>query len=970
MKILLTLILLFSGAAGAQEVPADWSFVILKTAHFDIVVNARQQDLGHFYAFKLEEAYEFLNPLLTDKPERTVVIINDKTDVTNGYATGLPYPHIMAYPVLPGPSESLSETGDWALELLAHEYTHILTFQPATGFMKYLRAVFGTVVSPNLLLPRWWKEGVAVQVESQVSRGGRLRSHYQDALIRSFSKSKNIKSFGLAEANEILPTWPEGQRPYLLGSLMWSQMVADRGHIIIDQLHQRHGGRVPYFIEGPAKDHLGRTYVAEYSKMMDETDLRAQKQIAKLEEKKISPIQLLELKSQYLSHPAISPDGRFMAVISVSEIDKREIKLLERKSGQTFNQSEDFKKIESQTENQTPPTAKDGPPSGSIQRVSWFHHSPKLIFDKIDNINRLERYSDLHLFDLNSQKSEQLTTGLRAREPAVAPNDVDIVFVKLVGGRTGLSLFNMSTKNEQLLWAPELQARISYPTFLDDQKIVFALREPFGQEGLWIFDRASKKAEKVFPDFKNARFPVLTPQGLVFTASNNGVHNLYLATKDLKNARPISHLLTAAFSSAWDPVMEDFYVMTLTDKGPQVGRLAAADWKSQDNKLPVIEGLFIDRYPVTEKALAFEKATFKNIADTQEDYHAASYLRPRYWMPYLYTSTIDNSLTVQASIGGFDPLKKHVYGLTGIYESGVRRGSVLGTYQNNQLDWPIHLQSSQVTSYLYTQDYLLTNTIGSISVWPEVWSLSRNLLWEVGGRYLHSEFFSRTPTRNGAFTRFIYSDFTQAGTQISPESGQSAYLGATNYFYNSDDVSHTQYVFGGSYYHSKWLPTRHAIFLKINGYHVNEDLYPFFGAASSAYAPAQDLSMPIYLMRGYGTGQFVGRKVYNINAEYRFPIRNIYQGTGTDPYFLHRLHGAFIFDGIALDGFAYDSKSLAFQRVNAEKTFSSAGFEARLETTLGYVLPINFVVGYYIGQNPDIAKSGTLGLSLQAGTAR
>ena len=158
MNILLTLMLLFSANAWAQEVPASWSFVILKSAHFDIVVNARQQDLGQFYAFKLEEAYDFLNPLFTDKPERTVVIINDKTDVTNGYATGIPYPHIMAYPVLAGPSESLGESGDWALELLSHEYTHILTFEPATGFMKYLRFVFGTIVSPNILLPRWWKE--------------------------------------------------------------------------------------------------------------------------------------------------------------------------------------------------------------------------------------------------------------------------------------------------------------------------------------------------------------------------------------------------------------------------------------------------------------------------------------------------------------------------------------------------------------------------------------------------------------------------------------------------------------------------------------------------------------------------------------------------------------------------------------------------------------------------------------------
>ena len=969
MNILLTLILLFSGVAKAQEVPADWSFIILKTAHFDVIVNARQQDLGQWYALKLEKAYEFLNPLFTDKPARTVVIINDKTDITNGYATKIPYPHIMVYPVLSGPSESLSESGDWALEFLTHEYTHVLTFEPATGFIKYLRAIFGTIISPNLLLPRWWKEGVAVHLESEVSRGGRLRSLYQEAMIRSFSKAGTLKQFGLDEINEVLPTWPEGQRPYLFGALTWSQMTADKGDAVIDQLHQRHGGRAPYFIEQPARDLLGQTYVAQYRRTLEEIDLRAQKQIAKIEEKKLTPLQFLELNSQYLNHPAISPDGRFLAVISVSEIDKREIKLLERKPGQTFNQSDHFKKIESQSETQKPPTPKDGPPSGSIQRVSWFHHSPKLIFDKVDNINRLEKYSDLHLFDLVSQNSEQLTTGLRAREPSVSPNDIEIVFVKLDGGKTFLSLFNMSTKNEQVLWTPPLQSRISYPTFVDAHRILFALRDPLGEEGLWIYDRSLQTVEKTFSQFKNARFPLVTPQGIFFTASNNGVHNLYLSDKDFKNAKPVSHLLTAAFSSTYDPLSEDIYITTMTEKGPQIGRLSMQDWKSLEGPLPQIEGLLSDRYPVTNKALALEKSAAKSDVEKTEDYHAGSYLWPRYWMPYLFTSTVDNSLVLQASTSGFDPLKKHIYGISGTYETGLRRGSLFGSYQNNQFAWPILLQSSSVNSYLYTQDYLLTNTMSSLSVWPELWSLSRNLLWELGGRYLRSEFLSRSPHREGAFTRFIYSDITTSGTQISPESGKSAYLGATNYFYNKDDLKHTQYVFGGSYYFSKWLPTRHAILLKVNGFYVDEELYPAFGAASSSYAPAQDLSVPTYLMRGYGTGQFVGRKVYNMNAEYRFPIRNIYRGFGTDPYFLHRLHAAFVFDGIAVDGFAYNIKTLGFERVGAEKTFSSAGFEARLETTLGYVLPINFVLGYYIGQNPDLAKAGTFALSLQAGTS-
>jgi len=199
----------------------------LNTDHFEVIYNAEQQELALLYADRLEKAYEILHKTFSTMPEKTIVVINDKTDLTNGYATRVPYPHIMTYPVLPGPEDSLADTGDWYFELLSHEYTHVLNFEPATGIMKPLRYVFGSIVSPGLLLPRWWKEGLAVQMETSSSNFGRLRSVYQDATLRALVKDNQLGIFALPEINEVLPTWPEGMRPYLFGSVMWSQMVAD-----------------------------------------------------------------------------------------------------------------------------------------------------------------------------------------------------------------------------------------------------------------------------------------------------------------------------------------------------------------------------------------------------------------------------------------------------------------------------------------------------------------------------------------------------------------------------------------------------------------------------------------------------------------------------------------------------------------------------------------------------------------------
>lgn len=965
MRFIFLSIFIYLNGALAQEVPHDWEFVTLKTAHFDVIVNAKQQDLGILYAEKLEEAYAFLAPLFTDKPKRTIVIINDKTDITNGYATPIPYPHIMIYPVLPGPSDSLGETGDWALELLAHEYTHVLTFEPATGFMKPLRYIFGTIASTNLLLPRWWKEGVAVHIETQISKGGRLRSLYQDAMIRSFVKEGRLTEFSIDQANEALPSWPKGHRPYLFGSLIWSEMTAQRGDQIVDTLHQHHGGRFPYFIEKPARDHLGQTYVSQYRSMLLETQTRAEKQIQKLEEKPFSPLNYLNLKTQYLNHPAISPDGRYMAVISVDETEKREIKLLARKAQESFLDSPILEKIESQKEQENLPKPQDGPPSGGIQRVSWFHKTNRLVYDKVDAINPIERYADLHIYDLKTQKSEQLSTGLRGREPSVSPDDQEIIFVKLEGGKTSLAAFDLNSKSHKILWTAPMQSRISYPTYLEKNKILFSLRHPSAEEHLWIYDKETQQVQKILENYKTARFALLTPHGLFFTSSQNGVHNLYLADKNFKTARPVSHVVTAVFAATWDPVLDDIYLTSMTDQGPQVARLMATDWKKTTGPLPTISGLYEDRYPPKENPEI--KQEKKNVIQSQEDYFSGSNLLPSYWIPYIYTSSTDGSVGLQASTSGFDPLKKHNYSVTGFYETGLKRASGLGSYQNNQLRWPLLFHASETNSYYYKFENLLTTKNYSASIWPDIWNLSRYALLEVGAKNSESSYDPLKVYRQGAYARLLYSNLSRAGVQISPESGQSAYLGATKFYYSSDNLAHNVFVFGGNYYHSKWLPSRHVVMFRANGFILDNDSVPsVFGASTGAYMPAQDSPLPTYVMRGYSTGQFFGRRLFNLNTEYRFPMRRIDRGWGTDPYFLHQMHGAVVIDGVSVDGFAYNIKNQMFDRIRSDRSFWSGGFETRLETSLGYVLPINLILGYYVTNSADYGQKTAVGLSLQA----
>jgi hypothetical protein len=249
------LALFLQNSAKAQVDPSiHWK--VASTAHYDLIYDAEQQELADLYADRLEKARLKLGLLWKDLPERVTVILNDRTDLTNGYATSIfTYPHVMLFPVLPDPQETISEYGDWAEELVIHELTHIQSFEQRRGVPKFLYQIFGSVSTPNQVLPPWWLEGVAVDTETRLSAHGRLRSNYQDASLRALALSDRWAGIHLAELNSAdTPTFPYGSRRYLYGSLMWSEMIALEGEKMVNDLQVAFGGRLPWFLSAPIQE--------------------------------------------------------------------------------------------------------------------------------------------------------------------------------------------------------------------------------------------------------------------------------------------------------------------------------------------------------------------------------------------------------------------------------------------------------------------------------------------------------------------------------------------------------------------------------------------------------------------------------------------------------------------------------------------------------------------------------------------
>src|SRR5262249_2031926 len=150
----------------------------------------------------------------------------DHTDVSNAFASTLPYNYILVYLTTPsGPSE-LSHYDDWLEDLFTHEFTHTLHLDRYGGIVKPLRWVFGRIVTPNGLTPGWVREGIAVFEESEKGKG-RNHSSFSDMMLRT--DILNHQFLEIDEAVGLKTRWPGADAAYIYGGAFWDYLSKTYG---------------------------------------------------------------------------------------------------------------------------------------------------------------------------------------------------------------------------------------------------------------------------------------------------------------------------------------------------------------------------------------------------------------------------------------------------------------------------------------------------------------------------------------------------------------------------------------------------------------------------------------------------------------------------------------------------------------------------------------------------------------------
>jgi hypothetical protein len=341
-------------------------------------------------------------------------------------------------------------------------------------------------------------------------------------------------------------------------------------------------------------------------------------------------------------------------------------------------------------------------------------------------------------------------------------------------------------------------------------------------------------------------------------------------------------------------------------------------------------------------------------------------LWPHYWIPYIATASSSNGVYLQAQTSGQDPLAIHKYSLLVDYQTDINRGGFIGSYTNSAFELPFQLGAIQANQAFGAIDNIVETKTNYLGVMPNLFNLNRNLSLMVGVETSETYFNGSKTKHWGPFTQLMYTNYKQNIFQISPEKGWGSLI---RYERNqnvegSEDFDRVLASLIGFY--SYGLPKHHAIMARVNGLFTFQNVANRFGTSNSSTFASEDYILPQYVIRGYPINQFYGRSLWTSNMEYRFPVTTLERGSGTDPYFLKNISGALVADGLAVQAYAIaEDKTADPQKLNA--TFWSAGAELRLHTTIGYVLPMNFILGYYFPFSGKYSKSSQMALSLQIG---
>ena len=293
----------------------DWRTVETQSFVFHFPERYRSWTLA--LASRIEGVREQVGRVVGYVPSKRVhIVIDDPGNVANGTAwTPLDAPTIILYPTPPDPREEIGNYRVWAELLATHEFAHVAHLnRPSRNrlqqFYWYLSPVPLGPIPVNA--PRWALEGYATYVEGKVTGSGRPNHAWRAAVLRQFALEGALPGYAQLSANG---PWQTGHFAYLAGSAFLEWLARREGESSVTAIWRRMTAKTVRSFDEAFIGVYGDAPATLYLRFVAEVTADALAFERTLARESLVSGTLVQRLTHDTGDPAISPDGRFVALV-------------------------------------------------------------------------------------------------------------------------------------------------------------------------------------------------------------------------------------------------------------------------------------------------------------------------------------------------------------------------------------------------------------------------------------------------------------------------------------------------------------------------------------------------------------------------------------------------------------------------------------------------------------------------------
>ena len=925
---LILIVVSCSSARAANRYDPRFRFRTITTRHFAIHFHQGEESLARRLAGIAEDVFVRVSRQIGTPSSRVHVILVDQHDLSNGWATPVPYNLIEISVAAPSGESSIGNTDDWLRLVMSHEYTHVVHLDKARGWIGGLRHVFGRapLLYPNLFLPLWQIEGVATYNESALTGEGRVPSGDFRMIV---DRAAILRRFDpIDRANGGLVDWPGGTAQYAYGAY-FHQYLADRyGPESIAKLADATSGRLPYFSAPAFRKVFKRSLGELWDDFEDATRSGAAPDNAtphRLTRHGFSVGAPSFGQRGQIFYSVANPHG-FPALMELRTDGSNPREVTTRYLGRQIG-------------------ARGG----------------RLVFDQFELVRNVGLQSDLYVVGEDGGNVRRVTHLARAMDPDLSPDGKTVVCTIQRADRRDLATFALPAAGfvSPTVLLSDAAVDYSAPRWsADGRSIVAERRRVGGPSEIIVVDVAAGRARTVAStdEGRNVTPAWLSPTTVLFASDRDRQpFGIYAVDINSGAIRRLNGTGTSAQSPTVSPDGRTLLFVGYTADGYDLFSvpLTSASWSPVDARAPSARSSQPELSPPIDAN-----------ATRDSDYQPWRTLVPQSWEPIVEADA--GEVAVGAATGAIDALGRHAYTATVAWASSRVRPDWAVAYAYDRW-WPTLFAAVSDDTDPWREGEIQTREVNAGALFPLArvrWSQTVLTALNLSEDAFTCEFCGDGPpqdVRRGAIRLgWNFVNAKSYGYSISRESGTALRFTWENApeALGSDASSSAVTVDTRAY--GPLGPRHAAVAIRVAAASAwgQEQVRRVFSAAGSEPAPSSfDFGRgAVGLLRGFDSDTVVGSRVAIANLDYRFPLRYIQRGSGTIPLFLRTIHSAVFADAAN----AWDD-TFRWSDVRV-----SAGAELSVDAVIGFGLPLSFTGGVAwrsdpVGRQDGVAVFGRIG---------